>query len=197
MKKQLFHSLILISLFFSCKEKIVEPAPIADFRFQQTNNGVVNFTDMSANAQSIYWDFGDGSNLTSAPRSTVTHQYKKNVEYTVKIVATNASNAESRASLKVSIENILGTAYFFKTYNVGDIIEVTLDGKIDYILGAYSYFPDLKAPACGDSPHCIRFTGLGEGRHYFQTRELSGKKRTLSSYIDVTGGQCSGVALGI
>jgi hypothetical protein len=197
MKKQLFIPFILISLFFSCKDNPVEPMPIADFTFQQTNNGVVNFKDFSANAKSVYWDFGDGSGLTSSPKSTVTHQYKKNLEYIVKIIVKNASNDESRASSRVRIENILGTAYFFKTYNVGDVIEVKLDGNIDYIFGGYGYYPDLKAPACGDSPHCIRFSGLGEGRHYFQTREMSGKKRTSSGYIDVIGGQCSGVALGI
>lgn len=197
MKKQLFFPFILISLFFSCKDSPVEPTPIADFTFQQTNNGIVNFKDFSANAQSVYWDFGDGSGLTSAPKSTVTHQYKKNLEYIVRVTVKNGSNVESRASSRVKIENISGTAYFFKTYNVGDVIEVKLDGNIDYIFGGYGYYPDLKAPACGDSPHCIRFSGLGEGRHYFQTREMSGKKRTSNGYIDVIGGQCSGVGLGI
>ncbi len=63
----------------------VLPEPTADFSFS-LNGGTATFTNLSQNADSYLWDFGDGS--TSSDENP-THEYTATGEYTVSLTVTN------------------------------------------------------------------------------------------------------------
>ena len=71
-------------------------APIADFSASITSGYVplfVQFTDQSENAQTWYWDFGDGSNST---QQNPTHSYLSAGNYTVRLTVHNENGTDSK-----------------------------------------------------------------------------------------------------
>lgn len=71
------------------------PEPVALYTASATSGTVplaVQFTDLSENAVSWYWDFGDGSNSTV---QNATHIYSTAGIYTVNLTVTNSTGASS------------------------------------------------------------------------------------------------------
>ena len=64
----------------------INPNPTADFNYSSTNLDVT-FENTSSDAESYYWDFGDGN--TSTEENPV-HTYTGGGNYTVELTATNA-----------------------------------------------------------------------------------------------------------
>lgn len=82
----------------------VSDLPTADFTFNTTTSGVVNFTNNSGNGASTYvWNFGDGTNSNS---SSPQHVYSKNGTYTVELIAYNSSNCTDTTNKEVSITTL-------------------------------------------------------------------------------------------
>ena len=63
----------------------ITPLPTASFT-SSVNNDMVDFTGTSSNADTIFWDFGDGS---TGSGTTPTHTYTQNGDYTVCFYAVN------------------------------------------------------------------------------------------------------------
>jgi PKD repeat protein len=71
-------------------------APSVTANFSNTNNGqTFNFTNTSTNGVTYSWDFGDGSNSTSASPS---HTYNVGGTYTVCLTATNGCVSDQHCS---------------------------------------------------------------------------------------------------
>jgi PKD repeat protein len=69
----------------------INPYPIADFNYS-VNGLDVNFVDLSSDADTYFWDFGDGNtSITANP----THQYATYGNYTVKQIVENLCGEDS------------------------------------------------------------------------------------------------------
>jgi PKD repeat protein len=83
-------------------------APEANFSSNVTEGYAplsVRFTDLSENAVSFYWNFGDGA--TSTQQNPV-HTYSKAGNYTVNLTATNAYGTDSKlATINVLAQSVL------------------------------------------------------------------------------------------
>ena len=83
----------------------VTPSPVADFDIDQYEASIINpvfrFTDLSVNANTWNWNFGDGQ--TSIEKNPV-HSYKEKGLYTVKLVTTNSGGCIDSIIKLVKIE---------------------------------------------------------------------------------------------
>lgn len=101
---------LLISSLTSCHLEVLDPIRnglVADFSVGYENQGPyapldVSFFNVSTEAASFRWDFGDGT-LVSTEFSPV-HNYKKPRDYIVKLVATNDVGEEDEFTLPISIK---------------------------------------------------------------------------------------------
>lgn len=111
--KNIFLPFLLLFLTLSaCKQNEPEEVePTADFLY--TIKGLtVSFSNLSKNAQSYSWDFGDGH--TSVVKNPV-HVYSSYDTYQVTLTATNSSK-KSRASKSVSLtEQRIKASFTYKT----------------------------------------------------------------------------------
>lgn len=81
---------------------IVRNTPLANYGFTITQNTVV-FNNVSTNADSYFWDFGDGQ--TSTEKSP-THVYAAKGMYTVKMLADNNACEPSERTVTVNIQTV-------------------------------------------------------------------------------------------
>jgi len=61
--------------------------PVANFNYQAFSGGVIQFTNLSQNAASCTWDFGDG--YPQVQGNNIHHQYATSGTYTVTLIATS------------------------------------------------------------------------------------------------------------
>lgn len=91
--------------FDSVKRTIkILPAPTADFSFLPlvpVTNGSTTFTNLSTNAVSYFWAFGDG---TSSTEENPVHMYNKTGKYTVCLEAKNTSGCVDTVCKTVSAD---------------------------------------------------------------------------------------------
>lgn len=88
--------------------------PAASFNYAQTNNGSVNFTNLTGGSVSEFsWDFGDGNTSTE---ENPTHQYLTEATYNVCLSATNVAGSDTTCQM-ITIDNLLPNAAFTTTQN--------------------------------------------------------------------------------
>jgi len=130
MKKILFRFMILLLVVFAttCKQDdiissvVVDgPRPMASFTYAKQYM-VVNFTSTSSNAESYYWDFGDG---TTSTESSPEHTYASAGNYDV-ILKVNSAAGYSAKSDKATIF-VAGPAGAFFTYSAGLGLKIDFD----------------------------------------------------------------------
>lgn len=102
MKKTVQFLLSFSLLFFiiSCEKAVVDAEPL--FTYQAIGDGNIQFTPKAKNAKSFEWDFGDGS--AKSEEETPKHQYAKNGEYTVILIAKN-KKSQVIETLKVTVSD--------------------------------------------------------------------------------------------
>ena len=78
-------------------------APVADFTYEAVAAEPleIEFTNTSTNAVSYRWDFGDESPIVTT--TSPTHTYTEEGEYTVKLTAIDATEAEDSTSKTVTV----------------------------------------------------------------------------------------------
>ncbi len=92
---------------FGCSDTLVQtidvyPLPTADFINDTICDGAItNFTDMSVDAISWEWDFGDGSPLNLNPSPT--HTFPANGSYTVQLVVANNFGCTDTSQVNVVV----------------------------------------------------------------------------------------------
>jgi YVTN family beta-propeller protein len=93
--------------------------PVADFIANVSNGTVpfsVQFTDISQNASSWYWDFGDGSNSTE---QNPIHTFSTTGNYTVNLTAINANGTDSKLAIITVLPPVLPVANFNTNVTIG------------------------------------------------------------------------------
>lgn len=193
MKNQLLKAVsifTIVSLSMSCSKE-VPPKPIADFSYSDVGNGKIAFTNLSKDATTYRWDFGDGSTNNAM---NVDNLYRYNGNYTVTLTASSDYGQDNITRVvKVSSAPTTGSLVFWTTcQNTKDILI--------YVSGVYrnkitAYYPTATptAPAC-NSQYNVTVT-LPEGTYNFtaQTDELFPTK--WSGQISVVNGQCRSLKL--
>jgi len=100
----LFASMLSLCFATACKKEKSKQQPVADFIYSGNNIPApctVTFNNISTNASSYTWDFGDNS--TSSQRSPQ-HTYTMGGVYTVKLTATGEGGSNT-ISKTVNIQN--------------------------------------------------------------------------------------------
>lgn len=91
MKHRLFLVALLITLFAGCKTEEPETQPSAKFSYSQ-DALTVTFTNESLHAKTYFWDFGDGSTLST---KNPTKTYSSSGTYKVTLKATNITKSST------------------------------------------------------------------------------------------------------
>ena len=160
------------------------PKPVADFSITYGSSGYVSFTNLSKNATSYSWSFGNGQT------STVTNpgiSYTTNGIYSVVLTAKN-QNGESTTTKSVSITNIFvpttGQVVFWSQLN--KTIKIYVNGTYRGLLTKYMLANT--PPSCGQEGFVT--VTLPQGAYSFnaETDEIFPTK--WSGTINVTNGQC-------
>lgn len=131
-----------VCLLTNCKKKTeTKPAPVVDFSYTGSNSapGIVSFTNLTQNATSYTWDFGDGTTATDVSPS---HTFVNGGSYTVKLTANGeGGNNIVTKTLTVSAYKIKTSTYYSNSQNYGtDTYTYNLDGslsKITFSDGSY------------------------------------------------------------
>lgn len=147
MKKTLFvaFAATVALLATSCKK---EEAPKAAFAYE--NDGlVVTFTNMSKNADTYKWEFGDGQ--TSTEKDPV-HTYAENGDYTVTLIA-NGKGGEAKYSevvtLKTALIKIDGSfADWDAAISKGQAVSTELQEGVEYEMTSVKKFAALMDEEC-------------------------------------------------
>lgn len=121
------------------------PAPVADFTDSLVGGNQFVFTDLSANGDSYFWDFGDGETSTD---QNPTHTYAAIDDYTVKLIVSNNCGIDSTTEV----------------YSVTGIRDLGLKGI------AMDVFPNPTSGVVN-----INATGLTDGKYSVQLHDLTGK----------------------
>ena len=112
----------------------ITPLPLADFLFFVLPNNDVQFSDLSQNATSWLWDFGDGTTSTTP---NPTHTYTAEGDYTVTLTVSNNCGT---VSLQQDVSVFLPpTAGFFVQDSVLGCQTVTVDFQNTSSLNATSF----------------------------------------------------------
>lgn len=111
--RQTCTALACVAVLTACKkdddDNTVKPltlGPLADFSIsggECAGPCTVTFYNTTANATSYSWNFGDGTPLSTAATSTVTHTYQQAGTYTVTLTAKGADGATGSKVLDVVI----------------------------------------------------------------------------------------------
>jgi PKD repeat protein len=147
-------------LFTNCSKKGggTSPAPVANFSDSGAGlaPSTVNFTNVSTNATSYVWDFGDNTTSTVGSPS---HTYTHGGVYTVKLTATGAGgshstsktvNIQTPTSLKIVSVKLQGMSFTDGTGAGWDIsngpdVYFNLSDNADNVLVTGAVFNDVAA----------------------------------------------------
>lgn len=163
------------------------PKPSANFSYTYGSNGSVYFTNLSANATSYQWSFGNGQTSTLQSPSVT---YSSNTNYSVTLTAKNA-NGENTAVKTVSISSVPTTGSVIFWSQVSKNILIYVNGN--YKGTNTKYMLSNTVPSCGLSGFVT--VTLPQGAYSFtaQTEGLFPTK--WSGVINVTNGNCGNMQL--
>ena len=86
---------------------ITNDPPVADFNFEVSADGVVNFSNNSSDPENdiltYEWEFGDNAESDEA---SPTHKYKNNGKYTVYLKVTDSGNLSNYITKEINVDSI-------------------------------------------------------------------------------------------
>lgn len=165
------------------------PKPIADFSINYGGSGFVSFTNLSNNATSYQWSFGNGQTSTAQSPSI---NYSANGNYSVTLTAKN-SNGENTIVKTASISSIFvpttGQVVFWS--QIGKRINIYVSSTYRGVLTKYMLANT--PPNCGQEGFVTVTLPQGAYSYSAETDEFFSTK--WSGTINVTNGQCRTVQL--
>ena len=193
MKKTFFKlsAILNLALFVVSCSKDVPPKPVADFSYTEMGGGKIVFTNLSKDANTYRWDFGDGRTNNAM---SVENIYQYNGTYTVTLTASSEHGQDNITRvIKVASAPTTGNFVFWTTcQNTKDIL-VYVSGTYRNKITAYYPLSTSSAPACNSQYNVT--VNLPEGTYNYtaQTDELFPTK--WSGQITVMNGQCRSLKL--
>lgn len=138
MKKTLMFAAIALVAFvgYSCKPKAEAPKAMFEYEVDAENATIVQFTNLSKNAATYMWEFGDGQTSTEVSPK---HEYAEDGTYMVKLTAegeggTNSYTEEiSLTAPRVTIDG---------KFNDWDKLEAAADPKLAVAVRPDNYYSD-------------------------------------------------------
>jgi PKD repeat protein len=108
MKKTIFQLglwSLLLAMVFACEEETEVGDPIASFQTETGEEGfrTINFINVSENATSSSWEFGDGSGPSTEENPV--HTYEEAGSYEVTLTVTNDAGASDAQTRTVEVED--------------------------------------------------------------------------------------------
>lgn len=190
MKKLLLLLLFAPFIFLSCSKEAPIPKPKAEFTFTIGTNGQVYFKNVSTDANSYNWEFGD---FTTSTEKELIHTYTRNSTFQVSLTATGNGGTDVIVK-SITVNNIKGSVVFYKGFSTGSSnISISVDGTYQGALFGNRYY--TSSPNCGDF-YGVTVSNLSEGVHSFSGKELNGPNYyTWSGTFTITGGKCSSKGL--
>jgi len=184
MKKVLFAGIVFILFFANCRKDEDLPEAIAGFTVSKNSalvNETLTFSNLSENALTFKWDFGDGDVSEVA---NPTHVYSDAGTYIVKLTATGESGSTSSADKTISITYPEPIAAFSMSKNIavtGEEITFTNESEN---AGTYSWdFGDETSSSEKNPSHTYSDAG-----NYTVTLTATGDGGTqsVSKQIEIT-----------
>ena len=174
---------LILLTFFSCTKPVSEPDPVANFtaRTDYTVTGRISFTNVSTNAVSYSWSFGDGGSSTEA---NPVYTFSKNGNYKVTLTATNKSGVSKSVSSTIGINDVKGQFCIWTNTNYFGDIDIYVNGTN---MGTITkYYQTI--PACG-SIGCVTLEGQ-QGNYTFSALGSNGSQWNNIG-ITISSGKCN------
>jgi len=156
----------------------IEQPPIADFGFIN-NDPILIFNDLSSNAATYLWNFGDGNTSTTV---NPTHNYTANGIYDIKLVVSNSCGYDS-VTYTVTIN--------------GNTIGCNVDGVIAYNNLILSSMNNVKVYLVDDGNTVIDSTTTDNNGYYNFNNVLPGSYSFTATTNKIWGGGNATDALAI
>jgi len=124
-----------------------KPEPAAMFTYSVGNNGTVEFTNLSTNATTYQWDFGDQTG-TFEDMNPV-HQYKSNGSFSVILVATDDDGAYNSTTKTITVNNVPGAVAYKNTAQTDATITINGQTQVASPGETVTFFGTPDTPATG------------------------------------------------
>lgn len=140
--KNLLILFLLVLFFTACEDKEEQPVELLIACFganpNEINDGEVQFTNCSENANEYHWDFGDGN--TSTEKEPL-HIFEGDFPYNVTLIAYNGNDTDT--IMKPIYDDIMvykPNIYIYPTYNLNLCVKISfpMGGEIVESIPSYS-----------------------------------------------------------
>ncbi|MEM7105047.1 MAG: PKD domain-containing protein [Bacteroidota bacterium] len=123
----------------------VQPTPIAQFDYTEESGGILQFVDLSENAVSWFWDFGDGETSTE---QSPQHRYFQNGTHVVTLIVEGFNGCPDTAQVTIEPQLIYGLFIpnaFSPEIGAGDVrlFKPKGVGLTEYRIDVYSTYGKL------------------------------------------------------
>jgi PKD repeat protein len=165
--------LALASLaFVSCKEEADPPVP--DFS-TAIDDKTVTFTNLSVNATSYSWDFGDGSALST--ETDPVHTYAAYGDYDVRLTATGDGGSEIK-KITISVVKVWPT--------------ITIDGSFDDWAAVPSFYSGYGADGGSLTEAKVTSDAATSKLYIYIKGDLSAANHVIQTMINADGNTTTG-----
>ena len=187
MKTNILLTVLLLTIpFLSCKKNDAVPAPTANFSFSEIATGDIQFTNLSKNANTYNWDFGDGY-YSTASANVFLHHFPYNGDYKTKLTVSNSAGQAQTYTQNVSVTTAEGFGVFYlRADTKHGLVTVTMTDTKE--AGAILQYISSGLPTCTD-PNFFRIKRR-DGVYDF-TATTADKVVKWAGQINVKGGACS------
>ncbi|MDR1666147.1 MAG: PKD domain-containing protein [Bacteroidales bacterium] len=184
-----FYSILCAVVFFSCKEKEEQaaPLPVAEFSYTADVGNPLNikFTDQSKNAESHSWNFGDqkGTSVEKNP----SYIYSAAGTYVVSLTVTNLDGKTAKKEQNVIVQPLAPVANFTFEIDESDPLKVHFTNASQNAT-VYSWnFGDGSTPATEDNPtHVYAASGTYSVSLTAQNNNLQSNAKTTDVTVTAT-----------
>jgi PKD repeat protein len=179
-KLRLLVIMIMSVFYFGGCQKDTPLNSKADFSSISYEKGVVNFQNLSTNASSYLWDFGDGS--SSSEKSPI-HSYSAIGQYQVKLTVKGSSGISTQQKFVTVFMSKGKVVFWVSSMNLGSV-DVYINGGMAGTISESK----LSSPVCGSSG-CVTVS-LYAGTYIWKASGLG-----LTGEVDVINDKCSSVGI--
>ena len=157
-------------------EKTIPVLPVANFTANKTEGFApldVQFNDLSENATSVSWDFGDGSN--SAEENPV-HEFTTAGNFTVNLTVINGNGTDSKSAIINVTKKPIHWAFSPQEPVSGDILNIDGSASPGEKVNVFATFEKAVSVSGGKFEYNLKDVKIPEGFNNSFTVEANGAK---------------------